>query len=239
MATDVFLKYPKADLGADAQTLLTFLSFTLVRQLDSIRPCDPFKRNQTYLSSAVCTRFSLRRTMRLTSRWPGTQKHPGAAHIPHHRVRSADTPICHHARHPVRCVRASLCRERQDERTRLRTLRKVAAEVDAVLMRTRRTGAAASWSRSRYGVEEKRLVFVLNKIVLRENAQAFTEGPPPHDPSDSLSPWAWTFGTAPAVSFPFSGAYKPSKARRFIVGRRRLREVNKATYEYRLRHAQE
>src|SRR6266702_6090429 len=72
---------------ADAPTLLTSLSLALITgrnsQLNSIffnQPSNPLKRNQAYSSSEVCTRFSSRRTMRLTLRWRRTQKgsRPGA-----------------------------------------------------------------------------------------------------------------------------------------------------------------
>ncbi|KAH9169745.1 hypothetical protein EDB89DRAFT_1388344 [Lactarius sanguifluus] len=39
--------------------------------------------------------------MKLTSRWPGTQKHPGAAHMPYHKVRSADSPYVHWHPYPT------------------------------------------------------------------------------------------------------------------------------------------
>src|SRR6266702_1759987 len=109
---------------ADAPTLLTSLSLTLITgrnsQLNSIffnQPSNPLKRNQAYSSSEVCTRFSSRRTMRLTLRWPRTQKDPGAAHLPHHKVCSAD-PV-HLTRRPGhRSVSPSLRRATHRMKTR-------------------------------------------------------------------------------------------------------------------------
>ncbi|KAH8979263.1 hypothetical protein EDB92DRAFT_393152 [Lactarius akahatsu] len=93
----------------------------------------------------------------------------------------------------------------------IRTLRKVADQTDAVLLvldARDTTGAAASWSRRRCEVEDKRLVFVFNMIdpVPRENAQVFAEGPPPRDPNDAFPSWVRTnfsFGISPAISFTF------------------------------------
>ncbi|KAH9025531.1 hypothetical protein EDB85DRAFT_216980 [Lactarius pseudohatsudake] len=75
----------------------------------------------------------------------------------------------------------------------IRTLHKVADQTDAVLLvldARDATGAAASWSRRRCEVADKRLVFVFNMIdpVPRENAQVFAEGPPPRDPNDAFPP---------------------------------------------------
>ncbi|KAH9015909.1 hypothetical protein EDB85DRAFT_785149 [Lactarius pseudohatsudake] len=106
------------------------------------------------------------------------------------------------------------------------TLRKISDEVDVVLpvlVAHDTTGALASWSRSRCKLENKQLVFVLNKIdlVTHENAHAFTRGPSPHDPNDVLplrgpSPLA-QHQRSPLL---FQVVHETSGARRFIVGRR-------------------
>ncbi|KAH8985064.1 hypothetical protein EDB86DRAFT_2833282 [Lactarius hatsudake] len=97
----------------------------------------------------------------------------------------------------------------------IRTLRRVTDETDVVLLvldshDDRGRGKLVEEQAREWRVtEDKRPAFVFNKIdpVPRENVQAFAEGPPPYDPSDSLplpehrpnSP-----GTALAISFTFS-----------------------------------
>ncbi|KAH9052343.1 hypothetical protein EDB87DRAFT_1545460, partial [Lactarius vividus] len=104
----------------------------------------------------------------------------------------------------------------------IRMLHMVSDEADVVLLVL--DPPTASWSRSKCEVENKRLVFVFDKIdpVPRENAQAFAKGPLPHDPNDALPPPmpgpTSLFCTAPAIFFAFSRCRKPA-VRCFIVGR--------------------
>ncbi|KAH8986820.1 hypothetical protein EDB86DRAFT_2832579 [Lactarius hatsudake] len=90
----------------------------------------------------------------------------------------------------------------------IRTLRKVTDETDVVLLvldshdDRGRGKLVEEQAREWCVMEDKRPAFVFNKIdpVPRENVQAFAEGPPPYDPSDSLplpehrpnSPWHCT-----------------------------------------------
>ncbi|KAH8979268.1 hypothetical protein EDB92DRAFT_1905358 [Lactarius akahatsu] len=128
-------------------------------------------------------------------------RHKSTPCDPRHEDVSADAFVAcaaysvrYHAQLPVRCVGATLCWGRQDEMTLhshaangLRRGRRCAARArcarhDRGCPRQAGRGAGAGWI----------------EPVPRENAQAFAEGPLPHDPNDALpppmpgptSPWA-------------------------------------------------
>ncbi|KAI9433132.1 hypothetical protein H4582DRAFT_2061182 [Lactarius indigo] len=146
------------------------------------------------------------------------KKYPAAAHMPHHKV-----PYCS----------ADVLYERVSVRSGkmkghyIRTLCKVTDKAGIVLLVLDphdTTGAAASRSRCRFEVKDKRLVFVLNKIdpLPHENAQEFSEAPQPRDPFDAFPPGP---GPTSALALhqrppsPLRGVqYKTCGTWRFIVG---------------------
>ncbi|KAH8986777.1 hypothetical protein EDB86DRAFT_2832552 [Lactarius hatsudake] len=176
-------------------------------QLDSTQSCGLLKENQTYPSSVVYSRFSPRRTMRLTSRWRATQK--GSKHgtmpQPHsvaqrHLARLTASATKHGIPSAV-SEKVSVVSGKMKGHY-IRTLGKVIDEADIVLlMLDAHDPTAASWSRSRCSTRLE-----------------FAEGPSHHDPETPFpsmfpdpSDWRPRRGMS-AKPFKFRGVVSGSKS---------------------------